>query len=64
MGLGLRKPFLWRDIVVRSNPAGKPEIFLSQRAIEYCAEKDIHSWRLSLTDEGEYGAAAVVIEGG
>jgi holo-[acyl-carrier protein] synthase len=62
LGLGMRFPVLWVDIEVRNNTAGKPEIFLSQRAEEFCREQGITSWHLSLTDEGEYGAALVVIE--
>jgi holo-[acyl-carrier protein] synthase len=62
LGLGMRKPVLWRDIEVRPNALGKPEITLTPRALEYCEEKGICCWHLSLTDEGEYGAAVVVIE--
>ncbi|HYA40034.1 MAG TPA: holo-ACP synthase [Syntrophobacteraceae bacterium] len=62
LGLGMRKPVLWHDIEVRPDPGGQPQITLTPRAIEYCKEKGIKSWHLSLTDEGEYGAAAVVIE--
>ncbi len=62
LGLGLRKPVLWQDIEIRRDPLGKPEVFLSQRAQDYCEKMGIRSWRLSLTDDGEYGAAVVVVE--
>ena len=62
LGLGLRKPVLWRDIEVRSNPLGKPQICLTPRALQYCTELGIRSWHLSLTDEGGYAAATVIIE--
>ena len=62
LGLGMRKPVLWQDIEVRQDILGKPEISLTPRAIQYCREKDIKSWHLSLTDDGQYGAAVVVIE--
>ncbi len=62
LGLGMRTPVLWLDIEVRRDSLGKPEIFLSPRAQEYCREKGIRCWHLSLTDDGQYGAAAVVIE--
>ncbi len=62
IGLGMRKPVLWLDIEVRQNALGKPEISLTPRALQYCRDKGIHSWHLSLTDEGQYGAAVVVIE--
>lgn len=62
LGLGLRKPVLWHDIEIRPNQLGRPEISLTPRALQYCTEKGIRSWHLSLTDDGEYGAAVVVIE--
>ena len=62
LGLGMRKPVLWLDIEVRSDRLGKPEITLTPRALEYCSQKGVRSWHLSLTDEGEYGAAVVVAE--
>lgn len=62
LGLGLRKPVLWQDIEVRNDPLGKPEIVLSQRALDHCRESGVRSWHLSLTDDGDYGAAVVVLE--
>ncbi|MEM5786628.1 MAG: holo-ACP synthase [Syntrophobacteraceae bacterium] len=62
LGLGMRKPVLWQDVEVRGNKMGKPEIFLSERALQYCRDAGILSWHLSLTDDGQYGAAVVVIE--
>jgi holo-[acyl-carrier protein] synthase len=62
LGLGLREPVMWRDIEIRSDPLGKPQIFLTPRALGYCEERGVRSWHLSLTDEGEYAAAVVVAE--
>ncbi len=62
LGLGMRKPVMWRDIEVRPDGLGKPEIFLSPRALDYCRDKGVRSWHLSLTDEGEYAAAVVIAE--
>lgn len=62
LGIGIRTPVLWLDIEVRNNPLGKPELLLSPRAVEYCTELGIRSWHLSMTDDGEYGAAVVVLE--
>lgn len=62
LGLGMRKPVLWRDIEIRHDSLGKPEISLTPRALQYCTEKGIRSWHLSLTDEGQYAAAVVVLE--
>ena len=62
LGLGMRKPLMWQDIEIRPDALGKPEIFLSPRALDYCEGKGIRSWHLSLTDEGEYAAAVVIAE--
>ena len=62
LGTGMRAPVLWRDIEVRNNRLGKPEITLSSRAEDFCREQGIHSWHLSLTDDGDYGAAVVILE--
>jgi holo-[acyl-carrier protein] synthase len=62
LGLGMRKPVLWKDIEIRQDKLGKPEITLSPGALRYCHEKGVRSWHLSLTDDGLYGAAVVVIE--
>jgi holo-[acyl-carrier protein] synthase len=62
LGIGMRGPVHWRDIEVRSNELGKPEIVLSARAAQYCRERRILGWHLSLTDDGDYGAAVVVVE--
>ncbi len=63
LGLGMRSPVQWRDIEVSNNALGKPFISLSARAAEYCARSGVTSWHLSLTDEGDYAAAVVVLEG-
>jgi holo-[acyl-carrier protein] synthase len=63
LGTGLRGALSWRDIEVRSNELGKPEILLSERARHYCREQSITAWQVSLTDDGAYGAAVVILEG-
>lgn len=62
LGTGMRSPVLWTDIQVRNNDLGKPEISLSPRALEYCGKLGIRSWHLSMTDDGDYGAAVVILE--
>lgn len=62
LGLGLRAPVLWQDMEIRGDSLGKPHVFLSDRANQYCTERGITSWHLSLTDDGDYGVAVVVIE--
>jgi holo-[acyl-carrier protein] synthase len=62
LGRGMRAPVLWTDIQVQNDDLGKPEICLSARALEFCRNLGISSWHLSLTDDGEYGAAVVILE--
>jgi len=62
LGTGMRGPVLWRDIEVLNNELGKPEIFLTDRALQFCRSLGIQSWHLSLTDDGAYGAALVILE--
>jgi holo-[acyl-carrier protein] synthase len=64
LGTGMRAPLRWLDIEIQNNSLGKPEISLSPRALQFCQELGIHSWHLSLTDDGAYGAAVVVLESG
>jgi holo-[acyl-carrier protein] synthase len=62
LGTGMRAPVRWLDIEVRNDKLGKPEIFLSERALRFCRERGIRGWHVSLTDDGLYGAAVVVLE--
>lgn len=62
LGTGMRPPLRWRDIEVRNNSLGKPEIHLSESAQELCRTLGIRSWHLSLTDDGAYSAAVVILE--
>ena len=62
LGTGMRSPVLWTDIQVQNNDQGKPEISLSPEALEFCRKLGVRSWHLSLTDDGDYGAAVVVLE--
>lgn len=62
LGTGMRSPVLWTDIQVQNDHLGKPQICLSPQALDYCRKLGIQSWHLSLTDDGDYGAAVVVLE--
>ncbi|MGV8075056.1 MAG: holo-ACP synthase [Syntrophobacteraceae bacterium] len=62
LGTGMQKPVTWLDIEIGNNPLGKPEIHLSSRARQFCEVLGIRSRHLSLTDDGDYGAAIVVLE--
>ncbi len=62
MGLGMKKGIRWRDIEVFHYPGGRPGLNLHGRSFELCEEKKITGFHLSLSDEGEYGVAMVVLE--
>jgi len=63
IGLGMRKGIRWRDIEVFHYPGGRPGLRLQGRSSEICREKQIIRFHLSLSDEGRYGMALVVLEG-
>lgn len=62
LGTGLRPPVMWLDIEVVNNQLGRPEIVLSARAESYCRQLGVLSHHLSMTDDGQYGAAVVILE--
>jgi len=62
IGLGMRKGIRWRDIEVFHHPGGRPGLKLKGRSSEICRERRIVGCHLSLSDEGDYGAAVVVLE--
>jgi len=62
IGLGMRGGIRWRDIEVFHFPGGRPGLRLQGRAFHICREKKIVGFHLSLTDEGDYGVAMVVLE--
>jgi holo-[acyl-carrier protein] synthase len=63
MGLGMRKGIRWRDIEVFHHSGGRPGLRLQGRSSEICRERQITRIHLSLSDEGRYGIAMVVLEG-
>jgi holo-[acyl-carrier protein] synthase len=62
IGLGMRGGIRWRDIEVFHFPGGKPGLRLHGRASQICRDKKIIGSHLSLSDEGDYGVAMVVLE--
>jgi holo-[acyl-carrier protein] synthase len=62
LGTGMRAPVSWRDIEVSHTDMGKPVITLSERALGLCSRLGVGAWHVSLTDDGDYGAAVVVLE--
>ncbi|MBW1780646.1 MAG: holo-ACP synthase [Deltaproteobacteria bacterium] len=64
LGLGMRKGIRWRDIEVFNDAAGKPGLRLYGTAAEICRQQRINHIHLSLSDDGNYGVAVVVLERG
>jgi holo-[acyl-carrier protein] synthase len=64
LGLGMRKGIRWRDIEVFHLPGGRPTLKLLGKSFEICREKGVARLHLSLSDEGAYGAAVVILEEG
>lgn len=64
VGLGMRQGIRWRDIEVVHAPGGKPGLKLYGRCREICRQNGIEHIHLSLSDDGQYGIAMVVLEGG
>ena len=62
IGLGMRGGVRWRDIEVFHFPGGRPGLRVLGRSHEICREKKISKIHLSLSDDGEYGIAMVVLE--
>lgn len=61
-GLGMRG-LGWTEIEVVSDALGKPGLLLHGRAQAWAEEQGIAACHLSLSDDGEYAAAVVVLEG-
>ena len=63
LGVGLRRNGIrWPEVEVVPAPSGRPDLRVSGRAAELCQQAGIQGMFLTLTDEGEYGVAVVVLE--
>lgn len=62
IGLGMRKGLRWQDIEVFHFPGGRPGLRVHGRSYDICQKERITGLHLSLSDEGEYGIAMVVLE--
>lgn len=63
LGLGFRNGLRMRDIEVLRAATGPPHIGLYRRAKELCQRHGVKNSFLSLTDDGLYAVAVVVLEG-
>ena len=64
LGVGMRQGLRWRDIEVYHFSGGKPGLRLQGRSREICREENITRLHVSLSDEGQYGMATVILENG
>lgn len=62
LGLGFRDGLWLKHIEVVREPHGRPHLRLHARAKELCEERRIKSTFLSLSDDGCYAVAMVVLE--
>jgi len=62
MGMGMKGGLSWREIEVFNDPRGRPGLRIYGRSREICSQKGIGPIHLSLSDEGDYGSAVVVLE--
>lgn len=62
LGTGISQGIGWRDVEVVGDGNGKPEIALKNRALEEAGRLGISRCHLSLTHDGNYAGAVVVLE--
>jgi holo-[acyl-carrier protein] synthase len=63
LGTGLRDGLSWRDMEVVNDPQGKPELMLHGRAEELFRQNRLSRIFLSLSHDGNYAIASVILEG-
>ena len=62
LGIGIRRGVHWKDVEVQRGPLGRPVLKLNGRAVEICQKERIEGLFLSLTHDGDYSGAIVVLE--
>jgi len=63
LGTGLRDGLSWSDMEVINDPQGKPELNLTGRAEELFRQNSLAHVFLSLSHDGNYAIASVILEG-
>jgi holo-[acyl-carrier protein] synthase len=63
LGTGLRDGIGWRDMEVVNDPFGKPELHLAGRAEEIFRQRALTRIFLSLSHDGNFAIASVILEG-
>lgn len=62
LGTGFRQGLAWKDIEVGHDRRGKPMLLLRGKAEQIAAEQNVLRSHVSLSDDGEYAVAMVVLE--
>ena len=62
LGIGIRKGVHWKDVEVQRGPLGRPVLKICGRAVEICRKEGLENFFLSLTHDGDYSGAMVVLE--
>ncbi|HWI41252.1 MAG TPA: holo-[acyl-carrier-protein] synthase [Verrucomicrobiae bacterium] len=63
LGLGLRQGISWQDMEVVNDPLGKPELRLAGAAERIAREMGVSRAFLSMSHDGNFAVASVVLEG-
>lgn len=62
LGTGLRDGINWLDIEIRNDELGKPHLFVSGKAALQMATAGADTSHLSLSDDGGFAIAMVILE--
>ena len=62
LGTGLREGLSWQHIEVRNDHNGKPEFMLSGTARDIFEQRGLNHAHLSLSHDGNYAVASVILE--
>ncbi|WP_041245419.1 holo-[acyl-carrier-protein] synthase [Geotalea uraniireducens] len=62
LGTGLRDGLSWKDMEVVNNQFGKPEMRLTGRALQLFAQAELSKSFLSLSHDGNFAVAMLVLE--
>ncbi len=63
LGTGLGDGISWKEMEVVNDPSGKPDLNLTGRAAELFRQHGLNRVFLSLSHDGNYAIASVILEG-